>query len=293
MSFINVGKENSTGIDLYYEDHGMGNPVVLIHGWPLSSASWEKQVPALLEAGYRVVSYDRRGFGYSSKPVTGYNYDAMADDLNKIMTKLDLRYATLVGFSMGGGEVARYLGKYGPDRVSKAVFISAITPFLLKTAENPEGVDGDTFKGMKQAVMADRPAFLTKFFYNFYNVDLLKGTKVSDEVLQLNWSVAGMASPIGTVECIDAWGTDFRKDLESINVPVLVLHGGADRIVPYAASGKRMRGFIADCHSEMIEGAPHGMNWTHAEEINKQLISFLKIPEGKVMKKEQRAKVMN
>ena len=285
MSFINVGKENSAGIDLYYEDHGKGNPVVLIHGWPLSSASWEKQASALLDASYRVVSYDRRGFGYSSKPTEGYNYDVLADDLNKVMTKLDLRYATLVGFSMGGGEVARYLGKYGPDRVSKAVFISAITPYLLKTAENPEGMDGNIFKGMKQAVLADRPAFLTKFFHNFYNADLLKGKKVSDEVLQLSWAVAAMASPVGTLECIDAWGEDFRKDLESINVPVLVLHGGADRIVHYASSGKRMRSLITDCHMEMIEGAPHGMNWTHAEEINKQLISFLRIPEGKAKKK--------
>ena len=285
MSFINVGKENSAGVDLYYEDHGKGNPVVLIHGWPLSSASWEKQVPALIDAGYRVVSYDRRGFGYSSKPATGYNYDVFADDLNKIMTKLDLRYATLVGFSMGGGEVARYLGKYGSDRVSKAVFISAIPPFLLKTPENPEGVDGDIFNKMKQALMADRPAFLTQFFYNFYNVDLLKGKKVSDEVLQSSWNTGVMASPIGTLECVTSWGTDFRRDLESINVPVLVLHGGADRIVPYASSGKRMRGFIADCHLEMIEDAPHGMNWTHVEEINQQLISFLKIVEGKTRKK--------
>jgi non-heme chloroperoxidase len=209
----------------------------------------------------------------------------LADDLNKIMTKLDLRYATLVGFSMGGGEVARYLSKYGPDRVSKAVFISAIPPFLLKTAENPEGVDGETFNGIKQALLADRPAFLTQFFSNFYNVDLLKGKKVSDEILQLSWSIGAMASPIGTLTCVDAWGEDFRKNLENINIPVLVLHGSVDRIVPYASSGKPMRSFIADCHSEMIEGAPHGMNWTHAEEINKQLISFLKIPEGKMMKK--------
>jgi non-heme chloroperoxidase len=287
MSFINVGKENSAGIDLYYEDHGTGNPVVLIHGWPLSSASWEKQVPALLGEGYRVVSYDRRGFGYSSKPATGYNYDVFADDLNRVMTKLDLRYATLVGFSMGGGEVARYLGKYGPGRVSKAVFISAIPPYFLKTAENPEGMAAEVFDGIKKALLADRPAFLTQFFLNFYNVDLLKGKKVSDEVLQLSWNTGSIASPIGTLECVTAWGTDFREDLESINVPVLVLHGGADRIVPYDFSAKRMRAFISDCHLEMIEDAPHGMNWTHAEEINQQLINFLKVPEGKAAKKTQ------
>jgi non-heme chloroperoxidase len=290
MGFINVGKENSTGIDLYYEDHGKGAPVVLIHGWPLSSASWEKQVPALLEAGYRVIAYDRRGFGYSSKPAAGYNYDVLAEDLNKIMTRLDLRDAALVGFSMGGGEVARYLGKYGPERVNKAVFMAAITPALLKTEGNPEGVPGEIFDGMKQALIADRPAFLTKFFYNFFNVDLLKGSKVSDEVLQLSWDTGAMASPAGTLECVTAWGEDFKEDLDSIDIPVLVVHGSADRIVPYDSSAKRMPGLLRDCHLKRIEDAPHGMNWTHAAEVNNELISFLKIPEGKILKKPQKVK---
>ncbi len=291
MSFINVGKENSMGIDLYYEDHGMGKPVVLIHGWPLSSASWEKQVPVLLEAGYRVVSYDRRGFGYSSKPSMGYNYDVMAEDLHHVITKLNLRDITLVGFSMGGGEVARYLGKYGADRVSKAVFISSVPPFLLKTAGNPEGVEGATFDGIKQALRTDRPAFLTQFFNNFYNVDVYKGKKVSDEVLWLSWYTAAMASPIGTVECVSAWGTDFREDLKRIEIPVLVMHGDADRIVPFASSGKRMPEFIQDCHLKVFEGFPHAMNWTHAEEVNKELMAFLRVAEGKGMKKERMAKV--
>src|SRR5258707_6968024 len=167
MPYINVGEENSGGIDLYYEDHGAGKPVVLIHGWPLSGASWEKQTPTLLEAGYRVITYDRRGFGQSSKPTFGYDYNTLAEDLNKILTKLDLRDATLVGFSMGGGEVARYLGAYGSERVTKAAFVAAIPPFLLKTADNPEGVDGSVFEGIKQGITADRPAFLSAFLSNF------------------------------------------------------------------------------------------------------------------------------
>jgi len=288
MSFINAGKENSTNIDLYYEDHGTGKPVMLIHGWPLSLTSWEKQVPALLQAGYRVISYDRRGFGYSSKPATGYNYDVMAEDLHKVMTKLNLRDVTLVGFSMGGGEVARYLGKYGADRVSKAVFMSAVPPFFLKTAQNPEGVDSTVFDGIKQAVMADRPAFLTQFFNNFYNMDIFKGKKVSEEVLWASWYTASMASPIGTLECITAWGADFREDLKRINIPVLVMHGDADRIVPFATSGKRMPEFIKDCRLKVIEGGPHAINWTHADEVNRELIAFL--GEAKMMGKERMAK---
>lgn len=276
MSFINVGKENSTTIDLYYEDHGMGKPIVLIHGWPLSSASWEKQVPGLLDAGYRVIAYDRRGFGYSSKPAGGYNYDVMAEDLHKIMSILNLHEATLVGFSMGGGEVARYLGKYGSDRVSKAVFISAVTPCLLKKPDNPEGVEGSTFDTMKQAIMMDRPAFLTKFFNDFYDVDMYKDKRVSNEVLWLSWYTGAMASPAGTIECITAWGTDFRDELRRIDVPTLVLHGDADRICPPAACGKRMPDFVKDCKLVMIPGGPHGMNWTHPEEINRELISFVR-----------------
>jgi len=275
MNFINVGKENSCDINIYYEDYGSGKPVVLIHGWPLSSSSWEKQIPSLMEAGYRVIAYDRRGFGQSSKPASGYNYDTLAEDLNKIMTKLNLRAAALVGFSMGGGEVARYLGKYGSERVSKAVFMSAIPPFLLKTSDNPEGVDGSVFDGMKKAIKADRPAFLTEFFSNFYNVDILKGTKISDEVVRLSWNIGSSASPKGTLDCVSAWLVDFREELKRINIPVLIMHGDADRILPLAATGKRTPEFVKGSRLVVIKGAPHGMNWTHAEEINRELLAFL------------------
>jgi pimeloyl-ACP methyl ester carboxylesterase len=275
MNFINVGKENSCNIDIYYEDYGSGKTVVLIHGWPLSSSSWEKQIPSLMEAGYRVIAYDRRGFGQSSKPASGYNYDTLAEDLNKIMTKLNLRAAALVGFSMGGGEVARYLGKYGSERVSKAVFMSAIPPFLLKTSDNPEGVDGSVFDGMKKAIKADRPAFLTEFFSNFYNVDILKGTKISDEVVRLSWNIGSSASPKGTLDCVSAWLVDFREELKRINIPVLIMHGDGDRILPLAATGKRTPEFVKGSRLVVIKGAPHGMNWTHAEEINRELLVFL------------------
>jgi pimeloyl-ACP methyl ester carboxylesterase len=275
MNYLNVGKENSTNIDVYYEDHGTGKPVVLIHGWPLSLRSWEKQVPALMDAGYRVIAYDRRGFGDSSKPVSGYNYDILAEDLHKIITKLNLRDVTLVGFSMGGGEVARYLSKYGTERVSKAVFMAAIPPFLLKTPDNPEGMDGSIFDGIKKAVIADRPAFLSDFFSNFYNVDVLRGKKISDEVVRLSWNIGAGASPKGTLDCVSAWLTDFREDLKRINMPVLVMHGDADRILPLAATGKRVPEFIKGSRLVVIQGAPHGMNWTHAEEINRELLAFL------------------
>src|SRR6202158_3832251 len=210
MPFIKVGVENSGNIDLYYEDHGTGKPVLLIHGGPLSGRSWEKQVPALLEAGYRVITYDRRGFGESSRPALGYEYDTFAHDLRTLAVALDLRDATLVGFSMGGGEVARYLGIFGSDRVSRAVFMAAIPPFLLKTPENPAGVDGSVFDGIKAGITADRPAFLSAFLTNFFNVDLLGGTKISDEVVRANWNVAVGASPTGTSECVSAWLIDLR-----------------------------------------------------------------------------------
>lgn len=275
MPYVTVGKENSGNIDLYYEDHGAGRPVVLIHGWPLSSKSWEKQVPALIDAGYRVVAYDRRGFGNSAKPAFGYDYDTLADDLHKLMTELDLTGATLVGFSMGGGEVARYLGTYGSDRVDSAVFISAIPPFLLKTSENPEGVDGSVFDGVMESIIADRPAFLSGFFSEFYNVDVLGGDRISDEAVRFNWNIAATASPRGTLDSVSAWLTDFRGDLRSIDVPVLVIHGDADRIVPFAASGKRIPGLIRESRLVVVEGGPHGIIWTHAGRVNRELLDFL------------------
>jgi len=275
MSKITVGQENSTPIELYYEDHGTGKPVVLIHGWPLSGASWEKQVAALLEAGHRVITYDRRGFGQSSKPATGYDYDTFAEDLNKLVTKLDLRDAALVGFSMGGGEVARYLGTYGSKRVSKAVFISAVPPFLLKTADNPGGVDGGVFDGIKKGIVADRPAFLSAFLADFYNVDVLGGKRISNQVVQYSWNVAVGASAKGTLDCVTAWYTDFRKDLPRIDVPTLVVHGDSDRIVPIAVAGIPTSKSIKGARLVVVEGGPHGVTWTHPDKVNPELVSFL------------------
>ena len=276
MSKITVGQENSTPIELYYEDHGSGKPVVLIHGWPLSGASWEKQVGALLDAGHRVITYDRRGFGRSSQPATGYTYDMFAEDLHKLVTKLDLRDLALVGFSMGGGEVARYLGTYGSERVSKAVFIASVPPFLLKTADNPEGVDGSVFEGIKKAIAADRPAFLSAFLRDFYNVNVLGGKRISDQVVQYSWNVAAAASAKGTLDCVPAWGTDFRKDLPRITVPALVIHGDADRILPITATGIRTQKAVKGARLVVVEGGPHGVTWTHADTVNPELVSFLK-----------------
>lgn len=275
MPYIRVGKENSGNIDLYYEDHGAGKPVILIHGWPLSGASWEKQTVALVDAGYRVIAYDRRGFGRSSRPWSGYEYDTFAADLHKIITKLNLRDATLVGFSMGGGEVARYVGKYGSQRVRRAVFMAAIPPFLLKTNNNPEGVEAGLFEGIEKAIAADRPAFLAQFLKNFYNVDVLGGKQISDQVVQLSWNIASGASPKGTLDCVSAWLIDFRKDLKRFDIPTLVIHGDADRILPLTATGKRTQEFVKGSKLVVVEGGPHGLNWTHADKVNRALLDFL------------------
>jgi non-heme chloroperoxidase len=274
-SYITVGQENSTPIDLYYEDHGSGSPVVLIHGWPLSGRSWDKQLTALLAAGHRVITYDRRGFGRSSQPATGYEYDTFAEDLNKLLTALDLRDVALVGFSMGGGEVARFIGTHGTERVSKAVFMAAVPPFLLKTPDNPKGVDISVFDGIKQGIAADRPAFLTQFLANFYNVDVLGGSRISDEVVRDSWNIAVGASPIGTLQCVTAWYTDFRKDLTRVDVPALIIHGDSDRIVPLEVSGRPTHESIRGSRLVVVKGGPHGLNWTHAEEVNRELVGFL------------------
>src|ERR1700719_3166604 len=275
MPYVTVGKENSSNIDLYYEDHGSGQPVVLIHGYPLSGASWEKQVPVLLSAGHRVITYDRRGFGKSSQPTTGYNYDTSAEDLHKLITHLELREFALVGFSMGGGEVARYFGKYGSKGVSKAVIISGVPPFLLKTADNPEGVDASVFEGIQKAVAADRYAFFTEFFKNFYNTDLLLGKRVSAQTVQASWNLAAGASATASLACVSAWHEDFREDLARIDVPTLVMHGDADRILPIAASGGRTAQLIKGARQAVVKDGPHCIPWTHAEEVNAELLSFL------------------
>jgi len=275
MAYVTVGKENSSNIDLYYEAHGSGQPVVLIHGYPLSGASWEKQVPVLLNAGHRVITYDRRGFGKSSQPTIGYNYDTFAEDLHKLITHLELREFALVGFSMGGGEVARYLGKYGAKGVSKAVIISGVPPFLLKTPDNPEGVDGSVFEGIQKAVAADRYAFFTEFFKNFYNADLLLNKRVSEQAVQASWNLAAGASPTASLACVATWREDFRNDLKKIDVPALVIHGDADRILPITASGLRTAKQIQGARLSVVKDGPHCITWTHAEEVNTELVNFL------------------
>ena len=282
MPYVTVGKENSGDIELYYEDHGSGQPVVLIHGSPLSGTSWEKQLPVLLEAGYRVITYDRRGFGKSSQPATGYNYDTFADDLYKLVTQLKLRDFTLVGFSMGGGEVARYLGKYGSSGVSKAVIISGVPPYLLKTADNPEGVDGGVFAGIQKAVAADRYAFFTGFFQNFYNTDVLLGKRVSEQAVQASWNIAASASAVASFACVPTWHEDFREDLARIDVPTLVIQGDADRILPIAATGRRTAKLIKGAREVVVKDGPHCITWTHAEEVNAELLSFLGESAGKL-----------
>jgi non-heme chloroperoxidase len=276
MPFVSVGKENSGSIDLYYEDHGSGTPVVLIHGYPLSGASWEKQIPILLNAGFRVITYDRRGFGNSSKPTTAYNYDTFAEDLHKLVKHLGLGDFSLVGFSMGGGEIARYFGKYGSKGVKKAVFISAVPPFLLKTQDNPEGVDQAVFDEIQKAVATDRYAFFTEFFKNFFNTDLLMGKRVSEQTVQGCWNVAANASATAIYACVPTWHEDFRKDLSLIDVPTLIIHGDADRIVPLSASGARTAKLVKDAQLVVVKGGPHCISWTHADEVNPALLDFLK-----------------
>jgi non-heme chloroperoxidase len=278
MAFLTVGKENSGNVELYYEDLGSGQPVVLIHGYPLNAQSWEKQTAALLDAGYRVVAYDRRGFGESSKTAIGYDYDTFAADLNELMTKLDLRDAVLVGFSMGSGEVTRYLSRYGSERVKKAVLIGPVPPFLLKTEDNPEGVDQSVFDGIKEAVKKDRPSYFTTFFQNFYNTDTLGGSKITDEAVQMSFNVAVKASPLAALRCVDSWLTDFRQDLPKIDVPVLIIHGDADRILPIDSTAKRIPALLTGtkCRLVVVKDGPHAIGWTHSDVVNPALLEFLR-----------------
>jgi non-heme chloroperoxidase len=275
MPYVTAGKENGAKIDIYYEDHGSGKPVILIHGYPLSGASWEKQLPMLLNAGHRVITYDRRGFGKSSQPTDGYNYNTFAADLRELITQLKLQDVALVGFSMGGGEIARYFGKYGSKGVSKAVFISSVPPFLLKTADNPEGVEASVFDGIKKAVAADRYAFFTEFFKNFYNTDVFMGKRVSEEVVHASWNIAADASATASLACVPTWGEDFREDLKRVDVPALVIHGDDDRIVPLSAAGQRTAKLVKGAQLVVIKGGPHCITWTHADEVNAALLAFL------------------
>jgi non-heme chloroperoxidase len=292
MPYVDVGKENSGAISLYYEDHGSGRPVVLIHGYPLSSSSWEKQIPVLLAAGHRVIAYDRRGFGQSSQPTSGYNYDTFAEDLHQLVTHLKLRDFALVGFSMGGGEVARYIGRFGSKDVSKAIIIGGVPPFLRKTADNPEGVDGGVFEGIEKAVAADRYAFFTDFFKNFYNTDVNLGRRVSEQAVQASWNVAAAASATASLACVPTWGEDFREDVAKIDVPTLVIHGDADRIVPFAAAGQRTAKLIDGAELVVIKDGPHNVAWTHADEVNSALTTFLAKPAAKAQSTVSRTKAV-
>ena len=276
MAFITVGTENSTDIELYYEDHGSGQPVVLIHGYPLDGSSWEKQTAALLDAGYRVITYDRRGFGKSSKPTEGYDYDTFAADLNTLLNTLDLNNVVLVGFSMGTGEVGRYLGTYGSARVARAAFLGSLEPFLLKTDDNPDGVPQDVFDGLLEAVTADRYAFFTEFFKNFYNSDTFLGTpRLSQEVMNAGWNLATGAGATASVAAQPTWLTDFRQDIPKIDVPALIVHGTADNILPIDSTGRLFAKALPGAEYVEIEGAPHGLLWTHAAEVNEALLGFL------------------
>ena len=277
MAFVTVGTENSTDIELYYEDHGSGQPVVLIHGYPLDGSSWEKQTAALLEAGYRAITYDRRGFGKSSKPTSGYEYDTFAADLNTLLTTLDLNNAVLVGFSMGTGEIARYLSTYGSERVARAAFLGSLEPFLLKTDDNPDGVPQEVFDGLTEAVTADRYAFFTEFFKNFYNTDTFLGTpRLSKEAVNASWNLAAASGATASVAAQPTWLTDFRADIPRIDVPALIVHGTADNILPIDSTGRLFAKALPSADYVEIDGAPHGLLWTHAAEVNDALLAFLK-----------------
>jgi pimeloyl-ACP methyl ester carboxylesterase len=276
MPAVTVGRENSADIEIYYEDHGAGQPVVLIHGYPLSGRGWDKQVPALLEAGYRVITYDRRGFGKSSQPASGYDYDTFAADLSVLLEHLDLRDAVLVGHSMGTGEVTRYLGRYGPDRVAKGVLVAPIPPYLLQAGDNPDGVPQAVFDGFTQAARADTPAWMKGFLDSFYNTDTLRGTLVSDQAFTASWNLAVTASATAAVACIATWTTDFRDDLPQIGVPMLVIQGDADQVLPIDKTGQRLPGLIKDMDLVVIEGGPHAIPWTHAGQVNTALLDFIR-----------------
>jgi non-heme chloroperoxidase len=275
MSRITVETENSESIEIHYRDHGSGRPIVLIHGYPLDGNSWERQERVLLPAGYRVITYDRRGFGKSSQPTIGYDYDTFAADLNALLVHLKLDDVVLGGFSMGTGEVTRYLGSYGSARVRKAALFGVIPPFLLKTDDNPEGVDGQVFEGIKAAIVKDRYAYFKDFLDNFYNVDKLAPSRISDQAWQASFNLAASASPYATYACVDTWLTDFRSDLPKIDIPTLVVHGTEDRILPYEATAKRLPGLIKDLRLVTVEGGPHNIGWTHPDEVNKALLDFL------------------
>ena len=275
MPTITVGQENSAPIELYYEDHGSGTPVVLIHGWPLSGAAWEKQTSALLAAGHRVITYDRRGFGRSSKAGVGYDYDTFAADLGIVLTTLGLTGVSLVGHSMGTGEITRYIGRNGTERLRKVALIGTLGPYLVKAPDNPEGVDAGVFEGIRDAIRADRAAYLLEFLHQFYNYDVDGGRLVSERVVEDNWNVAVGASAIATLACVDAWIEDFRQDIPRNDVPTLIIHGDADRILPPDATSRRQAKLMAGASYVEVPAGSHGLPWTHAALVNQELVRFL------------------
>jgi non-heme chloroperoxidase len=278
MPYVTVGQENSAAIRIYYEDHGSGPPVVLVHGYALNGHSWEKQEAALLAAGHRVITYDRRGFGASSRPSIGYNFDTLADDLQVLLSRLDLRAVVLAGFAMGTGEVARHLAVHGSERVKAAVLIAPLLPFLLKTNDNPDGIDRSVLDDIAARIAADRPAAMKDFKDRSYNVDLLDGRRVSDQAWQNSFFVAISASAHAAFRCVAACLEDFRADLAAISVPVLVIHGDQDRVLPYEATSRRLPALLKNARSTIIAGGPHAIIWTHADEVNQALLGFIGHP---------------
>jgi len=278
MRTITVGQENTTPIELYYEDHGAGAPVVLLSGWPLDSRSWEPQVHPLLQAGHRVIVYDRRGFGRSSRPTEGYDFDTLAADLDRLLTELDLREVTLIGFSLGTGELARYVGTYGTDRLRSCVFIESLAPSFVKSDANPNGVDQAGVDAVRQAILADRPAWLTGLLADFLNLDDYLGERVSEEIVRNSWNAGAEASPWATWACVLTWLDDFELDIKRIDVPTLILHGTADRILSIEGQGRRLHAALPDAHYVEIDGGPHVMCVTHAPEGNRELLAFLRQP---------------
>ncbi|WP_156252820.1 alpha/beta fold hydrolase [Pseudactinotalea terrae] len=279
MGYITVGEENTTPVELYYEDHGAGQPVVLIHGYPLDGHSWERQSRELIAAGYRVITYDRRGFGSSSKVEVGYDYDTFAADLNSLLEKLDLRDVILVGFSMGTGELARYVRTYGADRVAKLAFLASLEPFLVQRDDNPDGVPQEVFDGIAEAARNDRYAWFTQFYKDFYNLDETLGERIGEEVVHASWITAVGSAPVAAYAVVPSWIEDFRPDVDAVReaaVPTLILHGTADNILPIDATARRFRQLVPDAEYIEIDGAPHGLLWTHAAEVNEALLRFVR-----------------
>jgi pimeloyl-ACP methyl ester carboxylesterase len=279
MGTVTVGTENSTPVELYYEDQGSGQPVVLIHGYPLNGHSWELQTRELIAAGYRVITYDRRGFGQSSKVGSGYDYDTFAADLNTLLETLDLRDVILVGFSMGTGELARYVNRYGHERVAKLAFLASLEPFLVQRDDNPDGVPQEVFDGIEAAAKKDRYAWFTQFYKDFYNLDETLGERISQEVVTANWNTAVSSAPVAAYEVVSAWIEDFRADIEAVRAaakPSLILHGDKDNILPIDATGRRFHTAFPEAEYVEIAGAPHGLLWTHAAEVNEALLKFVR-----------------